>query len=105
PPPFCQPEDRKPHHVEGLVGWEMCIRDRHITAVLSETDEEVRIEMKDNGCGMAQETVDHLFNRYYRGTNTNDPTNGTGLGLALSLIHNLRAHETLYMIWFAVICL
>ncbi|MFP3811413.1 MULTISPECIES: HAMP domain-containing sensor histidine kinase [Bacillus] len=56
----------------------------HITAVLSETDEEVRIEMKDNGCGMAQETVDHLFNRYYRGTNTNDPTNGTGLGLAIA---------------------
>ncbi|WP_144492932.1 sensor histidine kinase [Bacillus pumilus] len=56
----------------------------HITAVLSETNEEVRIEMKDNGCGMAQETVDHLFNRYYRGTNTNDPTNGTGLGLAIA---------------------
>ncbi|WP_345808159.1 HAMP domain-containing sensor histidine kinase [Bacillus pumilus] len=56
----------------------------HITAVLSETKEEVRIEMKDNGCGMAQETVDHLFNRYYRGTNTNDPTNGTGLGLAIA---------------------
>ncbi|AVI42327.1 HAMP domain-containing sensor histidine kinase [Bacillus pumilus] len=56
----------------------------HITAVLSEKNEEVRIEMKDNGCGMAQETVDHLFNRYYRGTNTNDPTNGTGLGLAIA---------------------
>lgn len=56
----------------------------HITAVLSETNEEVRIEMKDNGRGMAQETVDHLFNRYYRGTNTNDPTNGTGLGLAIA---------------------
>ncbi|ABV63642.1 HAMP domain-containing sensor histidine kinase [Bacillus pumilus] len=56
----------------------------HITAVLSETNEEIRIEMKDNGCGMAQETVDHLFNRYYRGTNTNDPTNGTGLGLAIA---------------------
>ncbi|AOZ89365.1 two-component sensor histidine kinase [Bacillus xiamenensis] len=56
----------------------------HIIAVLSETNEEVRIEMKDNGRGMAQETVDHLFNRYYRGTNTNDPTNGTGLGLAIA---------------------
>ncbi|KEP28150.1 HAMP domain-containing sensor histidine kinase [Bacillus zhangzhouensis] len=56
----------------------------HITATLSETNKEVRIEMKDNGCGMEQETVDHLFNRYYRGTNTNDPTNGTGLGLAIA---------------------
>ncbi|NQD52219.1 HAMP domain-containing histidine kinase, partial [Bacillus altitudinis] len=55
-----------------------------IQAVLSETNDEVRIEMKDNGRGMAQETVDHLFNRYYRGTNTNDPTNGTGLGLAIA---------------------
>lgn len=55
-----------------------------IQAVLSETNDEVRIEMKDNGHGMAQETVDHLFNRYYRGTNTNDPTNGTGLGLAIA---------------------
>ncbi|MCY7454449.1 HAMP domain-containing sensor histidine kinase [Bacillus altitudinis] len=55
-----------------------------IQAVLSETNDEVRIEMTDNGRGMAQETVDHLFNRYYRGTNTNDPTNGTGLGLAIA---------------------
>ncbi|MFS0656126.1 sensor histidine kinase [Bacillus sp. 179-C3.3 HS] len=56
----------------------------HISTILSETNEEVQIELKDNGCGMAQETVDHLFNRYYRGTNTNDPTNGTGLGLAIA---------------------
>ncbi|WP_353854587.1 HAMP domain-containing sensor histidine kinase [Bacillus sp. Bos-x628] len=64
----------------------------HIKTTLSETNEEVRIEIKDNGRGMAQETVEHLFNRYYRGTNTNDSSNGTGLGLAIAkelvLLHN-----------------
>ncbi len=42
------------------------------------------IKVTDNGVGMDQETVQHLFTRYYRGTNTTESVSGTGLGLAIS---------------------
>src|SRR5699024_493393 len=42
------------------------------------------IEIKDNGQGINPETVTHLFNRYYRGTNTTSENTGTGLGLTIA---------------------
>ncbi|WP_101933185.1 sensor histidine kinase [Virgibacillus dokdonensis] len=30
------------------------------------------------------QTVNHLFTRYYRGTNTTETDSGTGLGMAIS---------------------
>jgi len=45
----------------------------------------VRIEIRDNGTGMDKETVDRLFDRYYRGTNTSDhQVKGSGLGAAIA---------------------
>ncbi len=44
----------------------------------------VIINIEDNGIGMNNETLDKLFQRYYRGTNTNDDGSGTGLGLAIT---------------------
>lgn len=44
----------------------------------------VIINIEDNGIGMNNETLDKLFRRYYRGTNTNDDGSGTGLGLAIT---------------------
>lgn len=44
----------------------------------------VIINIEDNGIGMSNETLDKLFQRYYRGTNTNDDGSGTGLGLAIT---------------------
>lgn len=40
--------------------------------------------IEDNGVGMETETLDKLFDRYYRGTNTHDTSTGTGLGLAIT---------------------
>ncbi|MDX8045365.1 HAMP domain-containing sensor histidine kinase [Gracilibacillus sp. S3-1-1] len=42
------------------------------------------IKISDDGVGMDRETVQHLFTRYYRGTNTTDTNSGTGLGLAIT---------------------
>lgn len=42
------------------------------------------IKMEDNGIGMDSETLDKLFQRYYRGTNTSDSGSGTGLGMAIT---------------------
>ncbi|RAS73875.1 sensor histidine kinase [Priestia endophytica] len=48
------------------------------------TKEDVFIRVKDNGSGMREETKINLFQRYYRGTNTEERSCGTGLGMAIS---------------------
>lgn len=45
--------------------------------------EEINITIEDNGKGMDEYTIQHLFDRYYRGTATEIPTEGTGLGMAI----------------------
>ena len=49
----------------------------------------VCIEIRDNGKGMDECTKEQLFNRYYRGTNTTEHTEGSGLGMAITqqLVH------------------
>ncbi|CEG21544.1 Sensor protein kinase WalK [Planococcus massiliensis] len=42
------------------------------------------IIIEDDGVGMKAEVLDKLFDRYYRGTNTEDSSTGTGLGLAIT---------------------
>ena len=44
----------------------------------------MQILVSDNGKGMTAEEMEHLFDRYYRGTNTEQETEGTGLGLAIA---------------------
>jgi two-component system, OmpR family, sensor kinase len=40
------------------------------------------LEVKDNGPGIAANTLDHIFDRFYRGDPAREGS-GTGLGLAL----------------------
>lgn len=47
-------------------------------------DHLLMITMEDNGVGMDNETLNRLFERYYRGTNTSSSKNGTGLGMAIT---------------------
>ena len=42
------------------------------------------LEIEDRGRGMDEDTVRRLFERYYRGTNTEGAGNGTGLGMAIA---------------------
>lgn len=44
----------------------------------------IEICIKDNGRGMNDEELSNLFTRYYRGTNTEQKTEGTGLGMAIA---------------------
>lgn len=48
-----------------------------------------KIYFQDDGEGMDEETISQLFERYYRGTNTEGKGNGTGLGMAIAkeLVH------------------
>jgi signal transduction histidine kinase len=47
-------------------------------------NEHITIAVDDNGKGMSTEEAEKLFKRYYRGTNTEAGTEGTGLGMAIS---------------------
>lgn len=51
--------------------------------MVEEKEDMVEIEIKDNGKGMEEQEIKHIFERYYRGTNSTR-TKGTGLGLAIA---------------------
>lgn len=42
-----------------------------------------QVQIKDNGKGMDEQLVSHIFDRYYRGTSTETHSGGTGLGMAI----------------------
>jgi signal transduction histidine kinase len=60
-------------------------RDGAVTVTLTENDDEpVRIEVRDTGPGIPADELPHIFERFYRGTNTGDArASGSGLGLAI----------------------
>ncbi|WP_246258638.1 sensor histidine kinase [Kroppenstedtia pulmonis] len=55
----------------------------HIQVSVHKSDK-AQIIISDDGIGMDQETVDHLFVKYYRGTPTDTPSEGTGLGMSIA---------------------
>ncbi|MFF5994535.1 HAMP domain-containing sensor histidine kinase [Lysinibacillus sp. KU-BSD001] len=63
-----------------------------ITTIVEKKQDKLTISIQDNGIGMTEKTQQNLFNRYYRGTTTEQKSEGTGLGMAIvkSLI---EAHE------------
>ncbi|GIN59229.1 two-component sensor histidine kinase [Lederbergia ruris] len=46
--------------------------------------EMVRIQVEDDGQGMDEAFIQNLFDRYYRGTNTNEKEDGHGLGMSIA---------------------
>lgn len=55
-----------------------------VTVSVGRISDKACIRVIDNGKGMDEETLQHLFNRYYRGTNTEESTVGSGLGMSIA---------------------
>ena len=58
--------------------------DAEITIGVEDGRNEIQVIVSDNGAGMSEEDSKRLFQRYYRGTDTDEKPEGTGLGLAIA---------------------
>lgn len=53
-------------------------------SVFVRSGDRIKISVQDNGCGMKKEELDNLFVRYYRGENSAEKPEGSGLGMAIA---------------------
>lgn len=55
-----------------------------VTIALREEEERLAVDVADTGCGIAEDELPHVFDRYYRGRFNRTSTEGAGLGLAIT---------------------
>ncbi|MGI6010359.1 MAG: sensor histidine kinase [Ruminococcus sp.] len=60
----------------------------YIRVTLTEEDQDIRFSVEDNGIGIAQEDLPHIWNRFYR-TDKSRSSVKNGMGLGLSMVRQI----------------
>jgi len=63
-----------------------------VKIVVSQDRETARIQISDNGIGISDLDIPHIFERFYRGANT-DGTHHQGTGLGLAIVEQVVKHH------------
>jgi two-component system, OmpR family, sensor histidine kinase KdpD len=58
--------------------------DSTITVKVTLSSDELHVSVRDHGVGIARADLDHLFERFYRGSEARQQRFGTGMGLAIT---------------------
>ncbi|WP_439381302.1 ATP-binding protein [Amycolatopsis lexingtonensis] len=77
--------------VANLAGNALRHGEPPVRVAVSESREEVRIDVTDRGPGLPAHVVPHVFDRFYKADAARTRTPGSGLGLAIAL-ENARLH-------------
>lgn len=77
--------------VANLVGNALRHGEPPVRVAVSESREDVRVEVTDRGPGLPAHVVPHVFDRFYKADAARTRTPGSGLGLAIAL-ENARLH-------------
>jgi two-component system sensor histidine kinase MtrB len=77
--------------VANLAGNALRHGEPPVRVAVSESREDVRIEVTDRGPGLPARVVPHVFDRFYKADAARTRTPGSGLGLAIAL-ENARLH-------------
>lgn len=73
-----------------------CGKDKFITLTIKKVGKKYRLEVSDNGPGIASDELSHVWDRYYK-TSTNYIRATTGTGLGLSIVKEiLTLHHAKY---------
>ncbi|WP_186576073.1 sensor histidine kinase [Aquibacillus kalidii] len=59
--------------------------------------EQIEVKIADNGIGMDEKTQQNLFTRYFRGTRSEDVTDGSGLGMSIAKAIVQAHNGTIYV--------
>lgn len=100
--------------VDGNAKWLQRLMDNLITNAVKHNPDGVNVEVRverrprgaaivvaDQGVGMDEETRCNLFERYYRGTNTEESMDGSGLGMSIAKAI-VEAHRGRVSVWSEV---